>query len=74
MKQTEQEFQRQEMKMRESDQSMYQYESKIALLSDEINSLNSLLKSKNDELVKLEDENINRYSALKQYKNLEQDI
>ena len=62
------------MKMKESDHSLIQYEGKIALLTDDINRLNNLLKDKNDEIVRLEDEKISNYSTLTQYKNIEQEL
>ncbi len=46
-------------------------ESKIALMTQEIDRLNNLIKDKNEDISTLEQEKIELYSLVNQYKNYE---
>ncbi len=59
------------MKLKENDGIVSQYENKQMIMTDEINRLSEMLRNKNEEIVRLEDERISNYTMISQYKNLQ---
>ena len=59
------------MKLKENDGIVSQYENKQMIMTDEINRLSEMLRNKNEEIVRLEDERISNYTMISQYKSLQ---
>ena len=64
----------QEMRIKEYEQCIVQHEDRVLLLSQEISRLNLLLKAKNEEIVRLEDDKISSYGLATQCKQFEGDL